>query len=96
LNAKQNLQLVRLGSKLLLLIHGPEGTHSIGEISNPNEVEYLTQLCSQRRGRKGPTAFRKFSEGPMREPQSNIALDSLLKNLQLALQRTPARTEYEA
>jgi flagellar biogenesis protein FliO len=96
LNPKQNLQLVRLGSKLLLLIHGPEGTHSIGEISNPNEVEHLTQLCSQRRGRKGPTAFRKFSEGSTREPQSNIALDSLLKNLQLALQRTPARTEYEA
>lgn len=96
LNSKQSLQLVRLGSKLLLLIHGAEGTQSIGEISNPNEVEYLAQICSQRRGRKGPTAFRKFSEGTTREPQSNIALDSLLKNLQLALQRSPGRTEYEA
>jgi flagellar biogenesis protein FliO len=97
LNSKQNLQLVRLGSKLLLLIHGPEGTHSIGEISNPNEVEHLAQICSQRRGRKGPTAFRKFSEAvSSREPQPNVALDSLLKNLQLALQRSPGRTEYEA
>lgn len=96
LNSKQSLQLVRLGSKLLLLIHGPEGTQSIGEISNPNEVEYLAQICSQRRGRKGPTGFRKFSEGSSREPQSNVALDSLLKNLQLALQRSPGRTEYEA
>lgn len=96
LNSRQSLQLVRLGSKLLLLIHGPEGTQSLGEISNPHEVEHLAQICSQRRGRKGPTAFRKFSENPAREPHSPPPLDALLKNLQLALQRTPGRTEYEA
>lgn len=97
LNSKQNLQLVRLGSKLLLLIHGPEGTQSLGEISNPNEVEHLAQVCCQRRGRKAPTTFRKFGEaGVSRDPQPNMALDTLLKNLQIALQRSPGRTEYEA
>lgn len=96
LNSKQNLQLVRLGSKLLLLIHGPDGTQSLGEISNPNEVEHLAQICNQRRGRKAPTTFRKFGEAVGREPQPNMALDTLLKNLQLALQRSPGRTEYEA
>jgi flagellar biogenesis protein FliO len=96
LNSRQSLQLVRLGSKLLLLIHSPEGTQSLGEISNPNEVEHLAQICCQRRGRKGPTAFRKFSENPSRDPQAAPPLDALLKNLQLALQRTPGRTEYEA
>ncbi len=43
---RQNLQLVRLGSKLLLLLNGPDGTSSIGEITEPNEVEYLSNLCS--------------------------------------------------
>ena len=42
---KKHLQIVRLGSKLLLLINGPEGTHPIGEITDPQEVEYLASLC---------------------------------------------------
>ena len=32
---KKHLQIVRLGSKLLLLINGPEGIHPIGEITDP-------------------------------------------------------------
>jgi len=42
---KKQLQIVRLGSKLLLLINSPEGTHPIGEITDPEEVEYLASLC---------------------------------------------------
>ena len=42
---QQNLQLVRLGNKLLLLLNGPDGTHPIGEVSDPSEVEYLASLC---------------------------------------------------
>lgn len=46
---KRNLQLVRLGSKLLLLNNGPEGTQPLGEITDPVEVEYLASLCSGKR-----------------------------------------------
>lgn len=49
---KRELQLVRLGSKLLLLMSSPEGTHSIGEITDPDEVEYLTGLCPGKRQKK--------------------------------------------
>ncbi len=42
---KRNLQLVRLGSKLLLLMNSPDGTQPIGEITDPTEVEYLASLC---------------------------------------------------
>lgn len=42
---RKNLQLVRLGSKLLLLMSGPEGTHPVGEITDAQEVEYLISLC---------------------------------------------------
>jgi flagellar biogenesis protein FliO len=46
---KRNLQLVRLGSKLLLLMNSPEGTQPIGEITDPVEVEYLTSICPGKR-----------------------------------------------
>jgi flagellar biogenesis protein FliO len=48
---RKNLQLVRLGSKLLLLMNTPEGTHPVGEITDPTEVEYLISLCSGKRQR---------------------------------------------
>lgn len=43
--AKRSLQMVRLGPKLLLLLNSPEGTQSIGEITDPDEVDYLSSLC---------------------------------------------------
>ncbi|QEG24177.1 FliO/MopB family protein [Mariniblastus fucicola] len=43
---RKNLQLVRLGSKLLLLMSGPEGTHPVGEITDAAEVDYLISLCN--------------------------------------------------
>ncbi len=51
---KQNLRLVRLGSKLVLLLNGPEGTHPIGEITNPDEVEYLASLCQGKKAVRPP------------------------------------------
>lgn len=48
LNNRQTLQLVRLGSKLLLMLHGPDGTQSIGEVTDPNEVEHLLAMCGGR------------------------------------------------
>jgi hypothetical protein len=49
---KQNLQLVRLGHKLLLLLNGPEGSHPIGEITDAAEVDYLTSLCNSKSKRR--------------------------------------------
>ena len=45
---RKNLQLVRLGSKLLLLMSSPEGTHPVGEITDKEEVDYLISLCNGR------------------------------------------------
>ena len=49
--ARRSLQLVRLGTKVLLLLNSPEGTQPLGEISNPDEVEHLVSLC---RGKRKP------------------------------------------
>ena len=55
---KKHLQIVRLGSKLLLLINGPEGTHPIGEITDPEEVEYLSSLCPGRKTASAANVLR--------------------------------------
>ena len=43
---RRNLQLVRLGNKLLLLLNSADGVQPIGEITDPNEVEHFTSLYS--------------------------------------------------
>ncbi|MEL7497291.1 MAG: flagellar biosynthetic protein FliO [Planctomycetota bacterium] len=49
LSPRKQLQIVRLGSKLLLIVDSDDGTHPIGEISDPEEVEYLASLCPGRK-----------------------------------------------
>ena len=68
---KQNLQLVRLGSKLLLLMNGPEGTHPIGEITDPAEVDHLTSLCTNRK--------RTAKQAQASTPASTSATQTILK-----------------
>ena len=55
---KKQLQIVRLGSKLLLLINSPEGTHPIGEITDPEEVEHLASLCQGRKATNAASVLR--------------------------------------
>jgi flagellar biogenesis protein FliO len=52
---RQTLQVVRLGSKLVLLLNGADGTFPMGEVTDPDEVNRLTAMCNHRgaRGRDG-------------------------------------------
>lgn len=55
---RQHLQLVRLGTKLLLLLETPDGIQPIAEVSDPREAEHLANLCdpkSKRRQGRVPT-----------------------------------------
>ncbi len=67
--SRQNLQLVRLGSKLVLLLNGPEGTHPIGEITDPAEVQHLISLCAPKRHVR-PTFFSRMSTPEHRQTES--------------------------
>ena len=61
---KKSLQLVRLGSKLLLLMNSQDGTHPVGEITDAEEVEYLISLCKGKRSRASSSvtnAIQKFA-----------------------------------
>lgn len=59
LAARQHMQLVRIGNKLLLVALSPGGVETLTEISEPTEVEHLLAVC--RRGQPGSSsaAFRQ-------------------------------------
>lgn len=109
LNTKQTLQLVRLGSKLLLLVHGDEGTHPIAEITDPEEVEYLTSICNQggsRRAAARParssrpsrrvSGFRSaLTRANQEGDTTEAALDKVIRKLS-ELAGKASRTDFEA
>lgn len=109
LNTKQTLQLVRLGSKLLLLVHGDEGTHPIAEITDPEEVEYLTSVCNQGGSRRTAprstrpsrsssrvSGFRSALTRANQEGDSTeAALDKVIRKLS-ELAGKASRTDFEA
>lgn len=51
LTARQQIQLIRVGNKLLLVALSPTGVEPLTEITDATEVEHLLALC--RRGQKG-------------------------------------------
>jgi flagellar protein FliO/FliZ len=59
LAGRQQMQLVRVGNKLLLVALSPVGAETLTEITEPAEIEQLLALC--RRGRPGTssTLFRE-------------------------------------
>ncbi len=59
LAARTSLQLVRLGSKLVLVAVMPDGVETISELTDPVEVDRLSGLCRQ----KGPGSItQSFAE----------------------------------
>ena len=91
---KKTLQLVRLGSKLLLLINSPDGTQSIGEITDPHEVEYLIGLCGGKRSRSA-IAIRKASN-TNRNNTSGNDLKRILMQLQQSTEPNQTNSVFEA
>lgn len=68
LAGKQNLHLLRVGSKLVLVVVTPFGAETLTEVTHPDEVERLLALCKQNSGH-GPTAeFRAVLRQFEREP----------------------------
>lgn len=68
LAGKQQMYLVRVGHKLLLLVVTPHGAETLTEITDPAEVDRLCGLCRQN-ATHGPTAeFRAVLRQFEREP----------------------------
>ncbi len=76
----QQVQLLRCGDKLLLVCTTPEGTETLTEIENPDEVTRLAGLCKS--AQAATAAFRQAAQqfaGRSAEPEFAVrSADSLL------------------
>jgi flagellar biogenesis protein FliO len=59
LTARQTVQLVRVGSRLLLLSVTADGARTLTEISDAQEVEHLSGLCQQNQPSSITASFRQ-------------------------------------
>lgn len=55
IDGRNGLQLVRLGSRILVLANGPEGLSTLAQIDDPVEVDYLAGMCRST-NREAPVA----------------------------------------
>ena len=55
----KQMQLLRLGNKLVLVAISQTGTDTLAEITEPTEVDRLTGLCYQRHPHSSTVAFEK-------------------------------------
>lgn len=79
-SSKQQLRLLRVGSKLLLVADSPAGAATLTEITDAAEVEHLTALC--RRGQPGSSsaAFRQVLNQIEAEPAPGGFLGETRRN----------------
>lgn len=59
LTARQTVQLIRVGSRLLLLSVTADGARTLAEISDSQEVEHLSGLCQQSQPASISASFRQ-------------------------------------
>lgn len=100
LAGKQNMHLLRIGGKLLLVVVTPFGAETLTEITNPDEVDRLSALC-KRNAAHGPSAeFRAVMRQFEREPAGPGFLgDTHRSDAELAAaarSTSRARGEYHA
>lgn len=67
LGARQNVHLVRCGSKLLLVAVSPSFVETLTEITDPREVNHLLTICQRSSPHGATAAFRDVLERLGRE-----------------------------
>lgn len=60
LAGRQQMHVVRFGSRLLLVAVSPDGAETLAEITDPSEVDRLSGLCQQTQANSATQAFRQI------------------------------------
>jgi flagellar biogenesis protein FliO len=71
LSPRQQMQLVRLGDKLVLVANTPAGVQTLTEITDRAEVERLAAACEAARGTSSTGTFRQVLSQLGSEPAAN-------------------------
>ncbi len=75
LAARQNVHLVRIGNKLLLVSVSAAGAETLTEITDSVEVDRLVGICTQSKASSTTAAFRQIFHQFSREPTSPGFID---------------------
>jgi flagellar biogenesis protein FliO len=60
LAGRQQMHVLRFGNKLLLVCISASGVDTLGEITDPAEIDRLAGLCEQQRPQSATTAFKQI------------------------------------
>ncbi|MGI9517755.1 MAG: flagellar biosynthetic protein FliO [Pirellulaceae bacterium] len=73
----QQLQLIRLGSKLLLVTTSQAGSHTLGEITDPEEVFQIETMCREGKFNSlSETLRQRAAESAASRRQTGVSLGS--------------------
>jgi flagellar biogenesis protein FliO len=70
LAARQQVHLIRVGSKLVLICATPAGVEALTEVTDPDEVARLAGLCRQTQPNSSTALFRQFFQQFTREHEN--------------------------
>jgi flagellar protein FliO/FliZ len=76
LGGTHQMQLVRVGAKLLLVALTPQGARTLTEITSAAEVERLSDLCRRQKPDSASASFRSLVEQVGGERTSNTFVDN--------------------
>ncbi len=95
LGNRHNLQLIRLGRRLLLVSVTPDNAQTLTEITDPDEVNHLASLCQQQQPGSITGSFRQVlqqlgSQQPTPSRRSRGASNSLNPDASAKPQQQPS------
>lgn len=76
LGGTHQVQLMRVGAKLLLVALTPQGARTLTEITSATEVERLSDLCRRQKPDSATASFRNLVEQVGSERTSNTFVDN--------------------
>jgi flagellar biogenesis protein FliO len=77
LGARQQVQLLRCGSKLLLVSITPSGTETLTEVTDPVEVDRIAGICQQAHPKSATSSFRQVFQQTAAKSSGSTELDQL-------------------
>lgn len=90
LDFRHSVQVVRVGSRLLVLAVSPDGVRTLAEITDPVEVDYLAGLCERTESAAGGPGFGRLFQTFSRETTPAADLDPAAVRLRNRLQQDDA------
>jgi flagellar biogenesis protein FliO len=75
LAGRQQMHLLRFGNKMLLVCVSPTGVDTLGEITDPVEIDRMAGLCAQTQSSSASAAFKQIF-GQLTREKSPAALTS--------------------